>query len=203
MIRYRAAIAATSMALGSLSALPGSLCAGARGHAAAAWSPALLSGRPDEGRSAEDRAEAMHRPVPQDRLFHRPPRRAAAVPRAHKRVLRGCRAHGRRRDRMRCHLHQGSPACLPPCAVRPAHDHQHSRQAGAGGEMLASFQPRRSGDRQEGLGEMLHQRHHAGRIPHPARQDGRRQRQRDQRRRLPARHAHRGAPTFMPRTARC
>ena len=30
------------------------------------------------------------------------------------------------------------------------------------------FQPGRSGDGQEGVGEMLHQRHHARRVPHPA-----------------------------------
>ena len=44
--------------------------------------------------------------------------------------------------------------------------------------------PRGSRQRQESLGEMLHQRHHACRIPAAARQDGRLQRRRDQCRRL-------------------
>ena len=42
-----------------------------------------------------------------------------------------------------------------------------------GRQMLASVQPGRSRDRQEGVGKMLHQRHHARRIPHVGREDGR------------------------------
>ena len=111
-----------------------------------------------------------------------------------KEVLRSGRAHGRRRDRMRRDLHQGPPARLPARAMRPAHDHEHPRQARACGEMLGGLFAGRSGHGQEGVGEVLRQRHHARRVPYPARQDGCGQCECDQRRRLHARHramAHR------------
>ena len=72
--------------------------------------------------------------------------------------------HGRRHHRMRRDVHKRPPAGLPAFAMRPAHHDQHPRGAGARREMHARLQPGRSGHRQEGVGKVLHQRHHARRI---------------------------------------
>ena len=87
-------------------------------------------------------AQPVHRTVPQDRLFHRPPRRGSGIPRAHKEVLCGSRPDGRRHHRMRRDLYEGPRAGLPPFAVRPAHHDQHFDGAGACRQMLAGVQPR-------------------------------------------------------------
>ena len=63
-------------------------------------------------------------------------------------------------------------------------------------------QPGRSRHRQEGVGKMLHQRHHAGRIPHADRQDGRLQRRMRRRRRSTRTARRAGALIFTPIPAR-
>ena len=51
------------------------------------------------------------------------------------------------------------------------------------------FTPVRSGHRHAGLGEVLHQRHHARRVQEPVREDGRLQPEGDHGGRVPGRHA--------------
>ena len=136
----------------------------------------------------------MQRTVQAHRFLDRPSRRAAAIPRTHQGILRSRRTHGRRRARMRRHLHQRPPAGVPAFAVRPAHHDQHPRHSRACREMHAGLFARGSRERQESVGEMLHQRHHACRISAAARQDGRLQSECDNARRLHERHgalAHR------------
>jgi acetyl esterase/lipase len=86
-----------------------------------------LPGRRDARRRAQDPAAAVQqaRQLQRARLLDRTPRRPAAVPRAHARVLRGRRANGRGHRRVRRHLHQGQGTGLPPCAERSAHHDQH------------------------------------------------------------------------------
>ena len=52
-----------------------------------------------------------------------------------------------------------------------------------------AFSPADPGDRQEGVGKMLHQRHHARRIPHVDREDGRLQSGCEDAGGIPERHA--------------
>ena len=118
----------------------------------------------DEGPLKRRARELLEGPFETTRLLDRPPRRRAAVSRAHQGVVRGGRAHGRRHHRVRRDLHQGPPARLPPLAVRSAHHHQHPRDAGARGQVHAAVRARRPGHRHAGLGEVLHQRHHARRV---------------------------------------
>ena len=101
---------------------------GARRRAAAraaGRAAAVLSRRQDEGRAAEARAQPVHRAVPQDRFFHRPPRRGAAISRAQQGAYLAAAPHGRRHHRMRRDLHQRPRAGLPAFAMRPAHHDQH------------------------------------------------------------------------------
>ena len=163
---------------------------------------AILSRRQDERRPAKGKAEHLHRAVSQERFFHRPSRRAAAIPRAQPRVLSGRRTHGRRRNRMRRDIHEGPPVGLPAFAMRPAHDHQYPLGAGAGEQMHAALQPRRSRHRQEGIGEMLHQRHHAGGVQDADGEDGRRQHRLPRPSRIIRTARRAGAPTSMPARAR-
>ena len=108
-----------------------------------------------------------------ERLLDRPSRRAAPVPRAHQRILRGGGAHGGRHRRVRRGLHQGSRAGLPARPVRPAHHHQHPGRTGAGGQVHRAVHAGRSRCRPGGVGEVLHERPDARRVPHARGQDGR------------------------------
>ena len=150
---------------------------------------AVLSGRQDEGRAAEDAACPVHRPVPQDRFFHRPPRRGNAISRAQPGILYRGRPHGRRHHRMRRNVYKGPRTGLPAFAMRPAHHHQHPVGAGAGRKMHASLQPGRRRHRQEGVGKVLHLRHHARGIQDADREDGRLQSRREDAGGISERHA--------------
>ena len=86
---------------------------------------------------------------------------ALEFPEHTKEVLCSGRPDGRRHHRMRRDLHQRPRTGLPALAVRPAHHDQHPDGAGACRKMHAGLQPRRPGNRQEGVGKMLYQRHHA------------------------------------------
>ena len=76
-------------------------------------------------------------------------------------VLSGRGADGRRRDRMRRDVYKGPATGLPAFAMRSAHHHQYPVDAGACREVHHAVHSGRSRHRAEGLGKMLHQRHHA------------------------------------------
>ena len=80
-------------------------------------------------------------------------------------------------------------ARLPARAVRSAHHDQHPRDPRAGGEVHAAVHAGRPGGRHAGVGEVLHERHHARRVQDAVRQDGRVQPRRHHGRGVPGRHA--------------
>ena len=98
---------------------------------------------------------------------------ALQFPEHSKEVLYGRGADGRRRDRMRRDLYKRPPAGLPALAMRPAHHDQHPLRARTSRKMLAAVFTGRSRDRQEGIRQMLHQRHHARRLQTADGEDGR------------------------------
>ena len=152
-------------------------------------SAAVLPRRQDEGRAAEAEAQPMHRAVSQDRFFHRPSRRGAAIPRAHQGILSAAARMGAgviecdvtfTKDRQlvcrhsQCDLHTTTNILsLPALAAKCTH----------------AVHSGRSRHRAQGIRKVLHQRHHAGRIQDVVGQDGRLQSERHHRGRVPERHA--------------
>ena len=143
----------------------------------AARPAAVFSRQRHGGRLAEaSAAELLGRAVLEKQLLNRPPRRGAAVSRAHARVVRSGGADGRGHPRVRRDLHQGSPAGLPPRAERSAHHHEHPGDAARRQVHEAVHAGRHRAQRHAhaaGHGGVPHQRYHARRVQDAARQDGR------------------------------
>ena len=128
---------------------------------------------------------------------------ALQFPEHTQRVLSRRGADGRRRDRMRRDVHKGprnwsagirNATCTPrPISCRCRRWPPNARMP---------FSSGRSRHRPEGVGKMLHQRHHAGRIHDADGQDGRLQSECHQRRPITRTARRAGAPISTPIPAR-
>ena len=176
--------------------LPGRARARPAGLAGRSARPAAVLPAREHGQERpQERAAGLRRQCrAAERLLDRPPRRPAPVPRAHQGILRRGRAHGCGHPRMRRRLHQGPRAGLPARPVRPAHHDQHPGRARARRQVHRAVHAGRPGGRHRGVGEVLHERPDARRVPHARGQDGRLRPGRDDGRGLHGRHrplAHR------------
>ncbi len=135
-------------------------------------------------------------------FLHRPPRRRAGIPRAHTESYVAAARMGAGVIECDVTFTKDRQLVCRAFAVRPAHHDQHFDGAGAGREMLASLQPRPIPPPAEGVGQVLHLRHHARRIQAADREDGRLQSGGKDAGGVPRTARRAGALIFMPIPAR-